>query len=250
MDRIIDRMERVHRGRDHLQRDFDHDVRRTPIWHWLRGGAQEDFRKLYGALRSVGMEVSFRPVDGPRRFDGEGIACELRYGHRVWEHRFSPMVMDRSADAQNHMIETLVTGAQSLFIEVALDNVMDNDHSVMPYRDPIGVRRTADLMGYIPADGRTVRQRPDGTYEDARPSNLHRVLREDRTAVSRRDRPGFHAVMRPAADYRVPPPATAELRANAGADLEHLDVVSEHLDDAPERTFGPSEEALVESYRV
>jgi hypothetical protein len=231
------------------------------MWNLLnvqnaRSGVRDDFRKLYGALRSMGMEIGFdadRDTTRARPFDDSWV-CELRFGHRIWTYRFSPRLMESSVDAQHHMIETVCTGAQQLFMEVALDNVMDNEHSVMPHRN--------DMM----------RRHPDGTYRNAPGGNAlryaasQRIVFEDldrnppltvdhptpmRRPTPRTDRPGFHSVIRPAADYRVQPPSTADLRAGAGADLEHLDVQNEHLDDAPApTTFGPTEEILERNYRV
>jgi hypothetical protein len=250
MDRILDRMERVHRGRDHLERDFDRDVRRTPMWQLLgtqnRGGVQEDFRKLYGAVRSMGMEIQFGPDRDHRRTghmtDDHSWVCELRYGHRLWSYRFSPRLMESSADAQHHMIETICTGAQQLFMEVALDNVLDNDHSVMPYRNRPG----GNALRYEASQRITFEdldRNPPLTMEPT--PNVHPPMRPP----ARRDRPGFHSVIRPA-EYRVPPPTTAELRASAGADLHHLAEQVDHLDDVPDTPFGPSESALEQSYRV
>lgn len=251
MGRVLERMIGVQEGRTNLEREFDRDVRRTPLWHLLEtrnqpNGVREDLRKLYGALRSMGMDVDFGPDRShPRTPHHDSWECALRFGHRIWVYRFSPHLMESSVDAQHHMIETIAEGAKTLFMEVALDNVLDNDHSVMPHRRPVG----GNALRY--AASQRIEFGPVSVGQDDPPRM--------RRPTPRRDRPGFNVDFqlpdmrdrpRVPAPPRVPFPDTAELRANAGADLDHLDEAVEHLDDVPDTPFGPSETALEQSYRV
>lgn len=242
MRRVIERIVETNEGRNDLWREFRRDMQRNPIWDRLEPQTRDDLQNLYGAMRSLGFDMCIDRNRGRHRdfLNGDEGACIiLRYGHREWAYPFSPGMMERHADAQAHMVECVVTGAQQLFIEVGLDNVLSGDprDRVMPTRPRMG---GGAALRYAATDRIF--------FEDL---DRNPPLTVDRQPP-RRDRPGFNAVIRdrPAPPRRVEPPTTAELRETAGIDLDHMTVDNELLEDVPERTFGPSESALEESYRV
>lgn len=239
MNRILERMVEVFEGRRGGEQQFRQDMQRNPIWHRFHPSVAREFRQLYFALRSVGFDMCIDQNRDHRatEFDGPGAMIALRYGHREWRHAFSPRMVDEHQDAQGHLLESVVRGAQQLFMEVALNNGLDGRNED---------RVTGGSALQFQASQRI-------TFDD-----LDRNPPLTVEPTPRRDRPGFHAAftgvptrpVRTAPEPRVPFPTTEELRANAGADLAHLDVANEHLDDAPAAPFGPSEAALEQSYRV